>query len=431
MAVSKLWSINEDGLSRVLQYAANPKKTNNKLYISGINCEPETAYEEFTAVKRSYAKADGIEAYHGYLSFKEQNITPELTMKIGTEFAQEVWGKRFQVLVTVHTDTEHPHCHCVINSVSFVDGKKLWGEEKAWFKFKQTADRLCEKYGLYYNPKLVRGKSSSYHYNREKKGEPTRYLLAREAMEKALLQCTNTADLRYTLAKLGYELTMNDRRKYWTITPKGSKKPIRLVKLSADYTPEGIRHRLVNNRYDRPPRIDYRHYRPKQYKLPTCGDRILQRTSVIYRIYLYYAFRLGVIHSYRRPDPAKLHWIFKDELAYLDRLSEEVRLMGREKISTDVELLAYKHKLEDRIQTFTDERSDLRKHSRRKISADELKETKDKITHITINLRKLRHELKLCEHIAERSKVMEQGLETVLNDEQKTRAKNKSRGYER
>lgn len=431
MAVSKLWSINEDGLSRVLQYAANPKKTNNKLYISGINCEPETAYEEFTAVKRSYAKADGIEAYHGYLSFKEQNITPELTMKIGTEFAQEVWGKRFQVLVTVHTDTEHPHCHFVINSVSFVDGKKLWGEEKAWFKFKQTADRLCEKYGLYYNPKLVRGKSSSYHYNREKKGEPTRYLLAREAMEKALLQCTNTADLRYTLAKLGYELTMNDRRKYWTITPKGSKKPIRLVKLSADYTPEGIRHRLVNNRYDRPPRIDYRHYRPKQYKLPTCGDRILQRTSVIYRIYLYYAFRLGVIHSYRRPDPAKLHWIFKDELAYLDRLSEGVRLMGREKISTDVELLAYKHKLEDRIQTFTDERSDLRKHSRRKISADELKETKDKITHITINLRKLRHELKLCEHIAERSKVMEQGLETVLNDEQKTRAKNKSRGYER
>lgn len=431
MAVSKLWSINEDGLSRVLQYAANPKKTNNKLYISGINCEPETAYEEFTAVKRSYAKADGIEAYHGYLSFKEHNITPELTMKIGTEFAQEVWGKRFQVLVTVHTDTEHPHCHFVINSVSFVDGKKLWGEEKAWFKFKQTADRLCEKYGLYYNPKLVRGKSSSYHYNREKKGEPTRYLLAREAMEKALLQCTNTADLRYTLAKLGYELTMNDRRKYWTITPKGSKKPIRLVKLSADYTPEGIRHRLVNNRYDRPPRIDYRHYRPKQYKLPTCGDRILQRTSVIYRIYLYYAFRLGVIHSYRRPDPAKLHWIFKDELAYLDRLSEEVRLMGREKISTDVELLAYKHKLEDRIQTFTDERSDLRKHSRRKISADELKETKDKITHITINLRKLRHELKLCEHIAERSKVMEQGLETVLNDEQKTRAKNKSRGYER
>nr|WP_316613283.1 hypothetical protein [uncultured Ruminococcus sp.] len=138
-----------------------------------------------------------------------------------------------------------------------------------------------------------------------------------------------------------------------------------------------------------------------------------------------------MIHIYRRPDPAKLHWIFKEELAYLERLSEEVRMMGREKISTDVELFAYKHKLEDKIQTLTDERSELRKHSRRKISADELKETKDKISHITINLRKLRHELKLCEYIAERSKVMEQGLETVLNDERKSRAKNKSRGYER
>ena len=138
-----------------------------------------------------------------------------------------------------------------------------------------------------------------------------------------------------------------------------------------------------------------------------------------------------MIHSYRRPDPAKLHWIFKEELAYLDRLSEEVRMMGREKITTDVELLAYKQKLEDRIQTFTDERADLRKYARRKINADDLNETKDKISHITINLRKLRHELKLCEHIAERSKVMEQGLKTVLNDERKARAKNKSRGYER
>ena len=105
--------------------------------------------------------------------------------------------------------------------------------------------------------------------------------------------------------------------------------------------------------------------------------------------------------------------------------------MSREKIVTDVDLFEYKHKLEDKMQTLTDERTDLRKYARRKIGADELKETKDKITHITINLRKLRHELKLCKHIAERSKAMEQGLETVLNDERKARTKSKSRGYER
>ena len=68
------------------------------------------------------------------------------------EFANEVWGKRFQVVVTTHLNTKHLHCHYVINSVSFVDGKRVWGDEKAWFKFRLVADQLCEKYGLYYNP---------------------------------------------------------------------------------------------------------------------------------------------------------------------------------------------------------------------------------------------------------------------------------------
>lgn len=150
---------------------------------------------------------------------------------------------------------------------------------------------------------------------------------------------------------------------FWTIIPKGYKKPIRLIKLSKDYTPEAICRRLTDNRYNLPPHFVSRPYRPKQYNLPTCGDRILQRISGIYRVYLYYAYRLGVIHSYRRPDPAKIHWIFKEELAYLDRLSEEVRLMSREKISTDVELFEYKHKVENKIEILTNERADLRKNN--------------------------------------------------------------------
>lgn len=105
--------------------------------------------------------------------------------------------------------------------------------------------------------------------------------------------------------------------------------------------------------------------------------------------------------------------------------------MSREKIVTDVDLFEYKHKVEDKIQNLTNERTDLRKYARRKIGADELQETKDKISHITTNLRKLRHEVKLCEHIADRSKVMEKGLESVLTDERNFMAKNKSKGYER
>ena len=192
MAVSKLWSVTSR-LGQVIDYAANPEKTAADIYseeqyqalrdvlsyakdeektereffVEGINCNPATARDQFVSVKKAYGKDDGIQAYHGYLSFKEQDISPELAQKIGMEFANEVWGKRFQVVVTTHLNTKHLHCHYVINSVSFVDGKRLWGDEKAWFKFRLVADRLCEKYGLYYNPNPNRSKQSSYYYKEQ------------------------------------------------------------------------------------------------------------------------------------------------------------------------------------------------------------------------------------------------------------------------
>lgn len=105
-------------------------KTEREFYVEGINCNVAIARDQFITVKEQYQKTDGIQAYHGYLSFKETDISPEMAQKIGMEFANEVWGERFQVVVTTHLNTKHLHCHFVINSISFVDGKHLWGEEK-------------------------------------------------------------------------------------------------------------------------------------------------------------------------------------------------------------------------------------------------------------------------------------------------------------
>ena len=189
MAVSKLWPVTVR-LATVLDYASNPEKTTKskskysdadyqalrdvvayakdgekterELFCEGIHCNPQTAREQFITVKEQFDKPDGIQAYHGYLSFEETDITPELAQKIGMEFVNEVWGKRFQAVVTTHLNTKHLHCHYVINSVSFLDGKRLWGDEKAWFNFRLVADKICEKYGLYYNPNPNRSKQSSY-----------------------------------------------------------------------------------------------------------------------------------------------------------------------------------------------------------------------------------------------------------------------------
>lgn len=130
MAVSKLWSVRQR-LGQVIDYATNPEKTDARLFTEadyqalkdvlayaknetkteheffcdGINCNVGIARNQFITVKEQYSKSDGIQAYHGYLSFPEKEVTPELAQKIGMEFAKRVWGDRFQVVVTTHLNT--------------------------------------------------------------------------------------------------------------------------------------------------------------------------------------------------------------------------------------------------------------------------------------------------------------------------------------
>ena len=40
------------------------------------------------------------------------------------KLAKEMWGDRFEIIVTTHLDKGHLHCHFCFNSVSFRDGGK-------------------------------------------------------------------------------------------------------------------------------------------------------------------------------------------------------------------------------------------------------------------------------------------------------------------
>lgn len=455
MAVSKLWSVNSR-LGQVIDYATNPEKTAAKVYteeqyqaladvlayakdeekterefyVEGINCNPATARDQFVSIKQSYGKEDGIQAYHGYLSFKEQEISPELAQKIGMEFANEVWGKRYQIVVTTHLNTKHLHCHFVINSVSFVDGKRLWGEEKAWFKFRLVADRICEKYRLYYNPTPNRSKQSSFYYNQEKAGMPTRYSMAREAIDKAIAHSTNLAALKYALKEMGCELQVSESRKYWTIILKGYNKPIRLKNLGEEYTNDAIKRRLIENQKIRIEPFQRETCRPRQYRLPTRGQK-LRKKGGLYGLYLYYCYRLGYLPKYKKQNTARLHYLLKEDLLKLDKISMEARLLGRENISTDKELFSYKASVEKEIGTLTDERTHLRKMLRRNMSDDELSKVREQVSTITDRLRTLRKEVTLCDGIAERSKVIEHNLEQLHADEAKSTRKEQSRYEQR
>lgn len=457
MAVTKLWSVTTR-LGQVIDYATNPEKTSAKIqreytpeqyqaladvlayakdeekteqefYVEGINCNVAIARDQFVTVKELYGKTEGIQAYHGYLSFKETDISPEMAQKIGMEFANEVWGKRFQVVVTTHLNTKHLHCHFVINSISFIDGKHLWGEEKAWFKFRQVADRICEKYGLYYDPNPNRSKQSDYLTMKEKAGMPTRYSVVKEAIDYAIAHSRSKAEFEYALKEMDYLYNLSPSRKYWTVIPKGYNKPIRLKNLGEDYTNARIEERLRANR----DRIDIQPfqrqtYRPRQYRLPTRKDKI-KKVGGIYGLYLYYCYRLGYLPKYKKQNNARLHYLLKEDLMKLDQITDEVRLLGKHHIVTAEQLFSYKSSVEKKIETLTADRTHLRKKIRTKIDDETLSKAKEEISSITEELRTLRKEVRLCDGIAERSKVMNKNLEQVHADEKKIQRK-ENRSYE-
>lgn len=459
MAVSRLWSVTAR-LGQVIDYATNPEKTTKskskysdadyqalkdvlayakdeekterEFFCQGINCNVATARDQFITVKEKYGKSEGIQAYHGYLSFKEQDITPELAQKVGMEFAQRVWGKRFQIVVTTHLNTKHLHCHFVINSVSFVDGKKLHGEEKAWFKFRLIADEICQKYGLYYNPNPNRSKVSSYYYKLEQAGMPTPHNNLREVIDYAISCSHSLKDFDYLLTKLGYEHCLSESRKYWTIKPKGRDKSVRMKTLGEDYTNERIAERIRENVLG----LNIQPFqkassKPRQYLLVTREDRI-KKVGGLYGLYLHYCYRLGYLPNYKKQNPVRLHYLLRDDLMKLDELTAQTTLLGKHHIGDTEQLFSYQQSVEDKIKSLTADRTHLRNEIRRVDITDErLSAAKLEIAESSDKLKTLRKEVKLCKGIAERSGEIKSRLEQALAEEEKSKGKEKNQYEQR
>lgn len=229
MAVTKLWKVSVR-LGQVLDYTTNPEKTANpeysaedyqalkdvlayakdeektehEFFCDGINCNVAMARDQFITVKEQFGKTDGIQAYHGYLSFKENEVTPEQAQQIGMEFARKMWGKRFQVVVTTHLNTKHLHCHFVINSVSFADGKRLKDKEKSWYYFRHIADEICLEHKLSIVEKPELHRSPAYLTMKDEAGMPTRYNNAKKAIDEAIAMSRNLRQFQYELGVMGY-----------------------------------------------------------------------------------------------------------------------------------------------------------------------------------------------------------------------------------
>ena len=117
-----------------ITYAADPEKTEQYFFTSALNCEScETAYAEMQATKQRFSKPGGVVGYHFIQSFAPGEVTPEQAHTIGVAFTQRLFGDRYEAVVGTHLDKAHLHNHVVVNSVSFVDGKKYHSSPGSYY----------------------------------------------------------------------------------------------------------------------------------------------------------------------------------------------------------------------------------------------------------------------------------------------------------
>ena len=138
-----------NALSDLIDYAERGDATNEQSFVYRIKCRKGYEKEDMMKTKNDFGKTGGVVAYHGYQSFSKGEVTLEQAHKIGKQLARELWGERYQVIVTTHLDKDsHIHNHFVINTVSWVDGKKFHRTKRDYQKMREVSDRLCREYSL-------------------------------------------------------------------------------------------------------------------------------------------------------------------------------------------------------------------------------------------------------------------------------------------
>ena len=136
-------------MGAVMRYTMQDKKTEleGQRLVTGINCQPESVYEDFMTTKRLYHKTDGVLFYHMVQSFpKGEAVDPVVAHAAALKLAEYYEG--YDVLVCTHVDREHIHSHLLINSVNFDTGKKLHIAKEQLQELRQRNDQVCAEFAL-------------------------------------------------------------------------------------------------------------------------------------------------------------------------------------------------------------------------------------------------------------------------------------------
>ncbi len=401
MAITKILNIKESEdrnpashLKNALEYIQNPDKTEECVLVGGINCLPDTAFEQMEETKNIFHKTGKRQGYHVIISFSpEEKVTAEQAMYVLEHFAKDVLGDDYEAVYAVHTDREHMHGHLIWNSVSMTTGKKYNSPKSNWKNHLQPiTNKYCDELGLSIMPAEYSRNPKNISRDKWEKEMSMKEIVLRDA-KMCAYAAGNVEHFKYLMKRLGYVF----KKDAWMeVQAQGFRYYHKLAKLDEMFSEETLRHHV-----DMP-------WMAKPY-FYSSDIRGLHRAKLSPFQKKFYAklYRLRVVEQKRFVvDGAK----YAEELKRFHRLQDEYLLLVNNDIKSIVELVDFISEKEDRIQQIEDRQKEIYRESssrKRNIKTDEQYreyqmwhvEVQEELDELKQEKRELKRQLQLADSI--------------------------------
>ena len=354
MAITKILNIQESEgrnpashLKNALEYIQNPDKTEECILVGGINCLPDTAFEQMEETKNIFHKTGKRQGYHVIISFSpEEKVTAEQAMYVLEHFAKDVLGDDYEAVYAVHTDREHMHGHLIWNSVSMTTGKKYNSPKGNWKNHLQLiTNKYCDELGLSIMPAEYSRNPKNISRDKWEKEMSMKEIILRDA-KMCAYAAGNVEHFKYLMKRLGYVF----KKDAWMeVQAPGFRYYHKLAKLDEMFSEDMLRHHV-----DMP-------WMAKPY-FYSSDIRGLHRAKLSPFQKKFYAklYRLRIVEQKRFVvGGAK----YTEDLKRFHRLQDEYLLLVNNDIKSIVELVDFISEQEEKIQQIEDRQKEIYRES--------------------------------------------------------------------
>ena len=401
MAITKILNIQESEgrnpashLKNALEYIQNPDKTEECILVGGINCLPDTAFEQMEETKNIFHKTGKRQGYHVIISFSpEEKVTAEQAMYVLEHFAKDVLGNDYEAVYAVHTDREHMHGHLIWNSVSMTTGKKYNSPKDNWKNHLQPiTNKYCDELGLSIMPAEYSRNPKNISRDKWEKEMSMKEIILRDA-KMCAYAAGNVEHFKYLMKRLGYVF----KKDAWMeVQAPGFRYYHKLAKLDEMFSEDMLRHYV-----DMP-------WMSKPY-FYSSDIRGLHRAKLSPYQKRFYSklYRLRIVEQKRFiVGGAK----YTEDLKRFHRLQDEYLLLVNNDIKSVVDLVDFISEQEEKIQQIEDRQHEIYRESssRKRNIKTEAQYRKYQIWHVEVQekldelkqeKRKIKRQLQLADDI--------------------------------